>query len=289
MKARKRSGLCLVLVSLFFCAFSVVYADIGPKDQLKVYLDNPPDELYYLDLLWQPDGVYSDHFSDEERAALDPELLERLISEAPEGWSPAMTAGTPLPMWGDLTGHPQGSQRVHVFGYVGLPETCRILLVTESGKTILTEPFTRQVLQSSITLDCASGTLHQPSPVLALAASFLATLLPTLLLEGILLLLFRFSLRANRKVFLLTNLVTQIALTLTVHLTLLTSGTISAHLIRFPAELVILIAETVVYRRFLSGQSVGRRTAYGICANLASWIAGFFSLQLIYQLMVSLC
>ena len=287
---RKRNLLSLLLVSMLLCALSVVYADIGPKDQLKVYLDNPPDEPYYLDLLWQTDESFSsDNLSEEERAALDPALLEALKSTVPDGWVPATVGGTSLPMWGDIVGHTQGAQRVHTFGYVGLPETCRILLVTESGKTILTEPITRRVLQSSVTLDCAGGSLHQPAPALALGVSFLATLLPTLLLEGILLLLFGFSLRANWKVFLLANLVTQIGLTLTVHLTMLTSGTISAHLIRVPAELVILVVETVVYRRFLTGQSPRRRTAYGILANLASWIAGFFSLDLLFRLMVSLC
>ncbi len=290
MKNRKRSLLSLFCLFPFFCALCTASADIGPKDQLKVYLTNPPQETYYLDLLWQPDAEgLSTNLNEEELSALDPALLARLKSESPQGWAPAMAGGTPLPMWGDLVGHPQGDARVHVFGYVGLPEVCRILLVTESGKTILTEPIERQVLQSSVTLDCESGRLSQPSPAVALGVSFLATLLPTLLIEGVLLLAFGFSLRQNWKVFLLANLVTQIALSLTVHLTMLTSGSISAHLIQFPVELAILIAETLFYRRFLTGRSRGRRTGYGICANLISWAAGFFSLGMLFDLMVSLC
>ena len=290
MKAKKRSLFCLFSLFLFFCTLCTVFADIGPKDQLKVYLTNPPQETYYLDLLWQPDtDNLSPNLNAEELAALDPALLARLESEAPQGWVPAMAVGTPVPMWGDLVGHPQGAQRVHVFGYVGLPEVCRILLVTESGQTLLTEPIERRVLQSSVTLDCASGRLHQSSPAVALGVSFLATLLPTLLIEGLLLLAFGFSLRQNWKVFLLANLVTQIGLSLTVHLTMLSSGSITAHLIQFPVELAILIAETLFYRRFLTGKSVGRRTGYGICANLVSWAAGFLSMGMLFELMVSLC
>ena len=225
MKHQKRSLFCLFCLFLFLTALCTVSADIGPKDQLTVYLTNPPQETYYLDLLWQPDtaGSFS-NLSEEELAELDPALLSRLESEAPEGWAPAMVCGTPLPMWGDLVGHPQGDQRVHVFSYVGLPQVCRILLVTESGRQILTDPIERKVLQSSVTLDCASGRLYQSSPAVALGISFLATLLPTLLIEGLLLLLFGFSLRQNWKVFVLANLVTQIALTLIVHTTLLVSG-----------------------------------------------------------------
>lgn len=290
MKHQKRSLFCLFCLFLFLTALCTVSADIGPKDQLTVYLTNPPQETYYLDLLWQPDtaGSFS-NLSEEELAELDPALLSRLESGAPEGWAPAMVCGTPLPMWGDLVGHPQGDQRVHVFGYVGLPQVCRILLVTESGRQILTDPIERKVLQSSVTLDCASGRLYQSSPAVALGISFLATLLPTLLIEGLLLLLFGFSLRQNWKAFVLANLVTQIALTLIVHTTLLVSGTVSAHMVRFPTELAILVAETIFYRRFLTGQSRGRRTGYGICANLVSWIVGFFSLGTLFELMRSLC
>ena len=290
MKWQKRGLISLVILSLLFCALSVVFADIGPKDQLTVRLDNPPDEPYYLDLLWQPgEETYSSELSQEELASLDPELLAEFERAVPEGWAPATLGGVPLPMWGDLVGRQQGDQRRHIFGYVGLPETCRILLVTESGKVILTEPFTRRALQSSVTLDCASGDLYQPPAALALGVVFLVTLTGTLLLEGVLLLLFGFPLRTNWKAFVLTNLITQIGLALTVQLTLLTAGTINAHLIRIPAELVILVFETLVYRRFLTGQSVRRRTAYGICANLVSWVAGFFLLGPLYDFMVSLC
>ena len=87
MKEQKRGLISLVILSLLFCALSVVFADIGPKDQLTVRLDNPPDEPYYLDLLWQPgEETYSSELSQEELASLDPELLAEFERAVPEGW-----------------------------------------------------------------------------------------------------------------------------------------------------------------------------------------------------------
>ena len=52
-------------------------------------------------------------------------------------------------------------------------------------------------------------------------------------------------------------------------------GLVITNLLLIPVlELVILIAETVVYRRFLTGRSKARCTLYGVTANLASWLLG---------------
>ena len=69
MKHQKRSLFCLFCLFLFLTALCTVSADIGPKDQLTVYLTNPPQETYYLDLLWQPDtaGSFS-NLSEKELA-----------------------------------------------------------------------------------------------------------------------------------------------------------------------------------------------------------------------------
>lgn len=44
----------LFFVFLLLSCLLVAHADMGPKDQLTVRLVNPPQEPYYLDLLWQP-------------------------------------------------------------------------------------------------------------------------------------------------------------------------------------------------------------------------------------------
>ena len=174
---------------------------------------------------------------------------------------------------------------VHTFSYFGLPKTYRIILVTQSGQVVVSEPHTRQALYSSVTFDCATGELNSPPIFAAYLVQFLSTFLPTLAIEGMILLLFGFSLRENWKVFLLVNLATQLFLTATLGATLVRQGPLSAYLIQLPVEIAILAVETLLYRRFFKGGSAGRRTAYGITANLASWGIGLLLLNRQFELL----
>jgi len=269
---KKYFSLLLALLILFAAALPVC-ADIGPKDKLTVIVNNPPQEKYYLDLLTQDASAYS-NLTEEERAALDPQMVELLYSCREEGWLPALVEGTGVPMWGDLVGTPDGVQYRHVFGYVGLPQTCRIILVTESGKVVTSEAFTRSTLQSSVAINAETGSITTPMPAVAYLLQFLSTCLPTLLIEGLLLLLFGFSLRENWKTVLWVNLLTQLVLAFIAGAALLKQGTIAATLVQIPTEIGILIFESIVYCRLLKGHSKGRRILYGVTANLVTWILG---------------
>lgn len=162
MKTRK-IGITIMFCFIFAVLLSpVVYADMGPKDRLTVYVDNPPSELYYLDLLTQNARTYNNFYDDGERETLNQEMIALLYSYESDGWKPALTEGTGVPMWGELTGHPDGNRMIHEFGYVGAPDTYRIIIVTESGKVFVSETYTRVALQSSITYDYATGTASVP-------------------------------------------------------------------------------------------------------------------------------
>ncbi|MGI5897170.1 MAG: hypothetical protein ACOX6U_09480 [Oscillospiraceae bacterium] len=291
--------LTTLLLSLALLFALPVSADMGPKPQLTVHVINPPEEPYYLDLLIQEPGGYS-NLSEEKRASLNPEMLALLDTYREEGWYPAYVGGTKVPMWGDLTGTPEEGGRVHVFGYYGLSTNCRIILVTQSGRVVVSQEVARQALQSSVTFDyqaAANGgeavlplteesdgvPVHTPNPFLLYLVQFLSTCVPTLLLEGAILLLFRFRLRENWKVFLSTNLATQVLLTLTLGITLIQGGSIAAYMVQLPVELVILVAEVLVYGKCLKGHSATRARVYGAVANLVSWAAGFFLLEIQYR------
>lgn len=303
---KKRKTLCsLMLCFVLAAAMSVAaQADMGPKDSLTVYVEHPPDELYYLDLLWQPSGNDTFVLNSNLQGNYDAAMLSLLYSYEDEGWLPALAEGTGIPMWGDLTGIPSGERMVHVFGYFGLPQTYRIIVVTQSGAVTVTEPYTRTSLQSSVYYDYAVGSTYiteddiagdtkddgvtlQPTWQ-AYAAQFALTCTLTLLLEGIILLLFRISLKENWKVFLLVNVITQVLLTCTVGIALVRSGPTTAHLIQVPAELVILAGETLVFRRFMKGASNKRKIAYGITANAVSWLAGALLLNQLFLLLAKL-
>ena len=131
----KKSLRFCVLLALAATLLTVsAFADTGPKPQLTVKVTNPPEELYYLDLLaegdWEHagDADYSGldwSYSEEEIAALDSGLLDALRAAVPDGWHACTAEGsngapmcwertpetapgsTPLGTWGCRT--PTGS------------------------------------------------------------------------------------------------------------------------------------------------------------------------------------
>ena len=82
--------------------------------------------------------------------------LDAAVAMLREHNSVATIVTTP---WGELTGEPDGSgAMLHSFRYYGVPETYRILMVTASGETFLSDVLTRRTLQSSVTVDWTAKT-----------------------------------------------------------------------------------------------------------------------------------
>lgn len=138
-----------------------MFADFGPKPQFPVRVENGQEEPYYLDILAEGDASrYREGtvggLSEEERSALDQALLADLIAAVPEGWYGCLTQGRLV--WGNI----DSEDGVFQFGYLGVPDVYRVLLVTKSGKTFLSEPVERQALQSSAAVDWAAKTVKTP-------------------------------------------------------------------------------------------------------------------------------
>ena len=300
-----RALVCALLMSLALTTFA--FADSGPKPQLTVRVENAPQELYYLDLLaegdWDEsgessyDGVDWSYHGKED--TLDPALLTSLRDNVPAGWHACVAQGTTgAPMWGELyaEGTDAFGNDLHVFGYHGVPSTYRIILVTQSGKVWLSEALERKVLQSSVTVhwadDAESTTVTVPSTVTGYLLQFLATLVPTLLIEGILLLLFRYSWKENWKAFLLVNLVTQGVLAAASSVLNLQNGAAlwNYFLFLLPMEAVVLLIELYLYagRGLLTGHSKGRAALYAVTANFASAVIGYYLAEPVWRFVVSI-
>ena len=267
-------------------------ADSGPKPLLIVRVENGPEELYYLDLLaeGEPEPEYLDYclnwnYSEEEQAALDPELLQALRSAVPDGWVACLSGGRSIPINGKLT----EENGLHTFSYVGVPETYRVILVTEIGESWVSEPMTRRFLQCSATVDWAEKTFSAPPVWVGFVLQFLAACVPTLVFEGLALLLFGYRRRSSWKAFLAVNLVTQGALALFFTVAVVRHGLNFWYLsLLLLAELAITVSETGLYRRFLTEHGKARATAYGLTANAASAILGFFLAEPVWRFVVSI-
>ena len=290
MKKSLRNSILLLLTAMLLTVSAL--ADSGPKAQLTVKVENAPSEPYYLDLLEK--GDYQGHtygsgdgddtysgldwsYSEEEIAALDDELLDALRAAVPEGWHACTAQGTNgAPMWGDLIGSDAGGVRLHSFRYHGVPDTYRIILVTKSGESWVSDTLHRATLQSSATVDWAARTANVPSPAMAYALQFLCMLLPTLLIEGVL-------------VFLLVNLVTQGGFALYLAVTVLNHGVSGWSLLFYlPIELIITVVESLLYRRLLTERSWERAVGYAIVANVCSATVGLLLIDPLWRFIVSI-
>ncbi|MDR1629013.1 MAG: hypothetical protein LBS36_02200 [Oscillospiraceae bacterium] len=269
---------------LLLCALSVpAAADMGPKPGLTVKVKNAPDELYYLDLLVKSESRYEN--LGEERVNYDQAMLAVLDQYHDDGWRPALTAGTSTPLFGKLTGSEQNGQMVHRFSYYGVPAEYRVILVTQSGTIRVTDPLERKTFQSTVVYDYATGETVTPAVPPAYLVQFLVTCIPTLLIEGLVLLLFRYRLKKNFKVFLLTNVATQVALTALLGSVLIFGGSFGGKLLLLPIEACITLAEALIYKNKLKGYSARRAVAYAVCANAASLLAGWFLIDPLYALL----
>ena len=300
-----RALVCALLASLVLTTFA--FADSGPKPQLTVRVENAPQEPYYLDLLAEGDWNESGESSNDgvdwsyhgKEDTLDPALLTSLRDNVPAGWHACVAQGTTgAPMWGELyaEGTDAFGNDLHVFGYHGVPSTYRIILVTESGKVWISDTLERKVLQSSVTVHWSDDTEHTtvtvPSTVTGFLLQFLATLVPTLLIEGILLLLFQYSWKQNWKAFLLVNLVTQGVLAAASSVLNLQNGAAlwNYFLFLLPMEAAILLIEIYLYagRGLLTGHSKGRAALYAVAANLASAVLGYYLAEPVWSFVVSI-
>lgn len=253
-------------------------ADTGPKPAVSITVVNAPAGEYYLDLLITDPSDYPNVNGED----YDPALIRGLKSWEGEGWYPALVEGTSAPLFGDLT---PGADGAHRFSYFGLPDTFRIAVSGPDGAQATEEAFTRTVFYTRLTYDWQSNSITRAtSPAGFYAVQFLSTLLPTLVVEGLLLFAFGFRTRRDWLVFLLTNLATQAGLHLWIGSGAMAAGSHPLYyLLLMVAEVPILLVELLVYVFLLKEHGKGRRALYALCANAASYAAGFLPLHLAVQ------
>ena len=272
-----RRHLLALLVCVLLCLMvlpSTASADSGPKPAVTITVVNAPAGEYYLDLLVTDPG---DH-ANIDPADYDPDLLQGLRDWEVDGWYPALAGGTSVPLFGDLL---PGEDGTHRFTYYGLPRAFRIAVSGPDGAQATDEPFTRTVFYTHLTYDWETNSITRAtSPAAFYGVQFLSTLVPTLIIEGVLLCLFGFRARRDWLVFLAVNLVTQAGLHLWIAADLISIGDSALqYMVLLVAEVPILLVELIAYVFLLKEYSGLRRAAYAACANIASYALGYLPLH----------
>lgn len=255
-----------------------VYADVGPKPSIKLIVLNPPEDEYYLDLLVDYE-IKHPYKNVDVGEGLDENMLNVLKEYNEDGWRPALVTGTSVPLFGKLTGTREGDVMVHSFSYIGTPEKFKVILVEKSGKVTVSEDIVkRKAFESTVYYDYATNRLWETSAILAYVKQFIFTFTVTLIVEGIILILFRFSLKKSWKPFVVVNLITQILLTVIVFSFMYFAGAMAAFLIYIPFEILIFIMESKLYKKYLCEHSIRRRICYALVANMVSFVLGLVAI-----------
>ncbi|MDR0325350.1 MAG: hypothetical protein LBI19_04545 [Oscillospiraceae bacterium] len=263
------------IISFLFATVVLVFAfpltasaDLGPKSTLTIIVKNPPSEAYYLDLLVTN---ISYRYEDDPMTMPDTndKRVQGLYSYIEEGWYPALYSHIPYTR-GDLTGTSSAGVMQHNF--LMAPAEFKIIIVTQSGEVIVSDIITRNKFFSEIVYNVQTGKASENT--VDGFAQFPFTLAATLVIEGLLLLLFRFKLRDNWKPFLLVNAGTQAFLYFSL-MGISASSAIFAILAQPLLEIAIIAIECAIYAKTLKGQSRGRIISYAVIANLASWFFGW--------------
>jgi len=259
---KKRYLVILILVMLLIP--KVALADMGPKSSVEIEVKNAPSGTYYLDLLVSDTGGMN--------AVYDPngykeELYRMLWDYSEDGYRAALVHQSE--MWGV-----RGSLTDHSF--VQAPSEFKIIIVSKAGIRV-SEVYRRARFSDAITIDYSTMEITSANKNILLdwLLQFLQTYSSTILIEGIVLLLFGFKLKENWKPFLIVNLITQVILIVSMGLTILYWGAFAYILLFLIVEALIVVMESLAYKKLLRREKAGGRVAYAVTANLLSLLASF--------------
>lgn len=281
MKKYTRRLTAIILVMMFSLIFFAlpVSADTGPKPTLDITLKNPPDEEYYIDLLYYA----KEELSDEDKAiyinyyvhnGYNQEMVELLFNYSEEGKvyrlaDDSIISGSDYNTFGS-----NDTPNTYSFGYIET-DNFKIIIVTKSGKVFVSDEIHKEAFYSKIIYDVKNNQWSESNAedIMYNIKWFLITLIMTVVIEGILLIFFcvgeidsKIQAVKNILLFFAVNIVTQIFL----YLCLYFIGNESY----LWAEVVILVIEALAYFLFFTPKHRMKFIIYAVLANICSFVGG---------------
>jgi len=218
----------------------------------------PSYQVCYLDILeynslWNESGRISEledyfsifpHFSDEH----DRSAINILKNYNKDGWTPL--SANPFGMGlNDIECDVKDGKCVKKFTFDRKIDKFKIIVVTSDGMTAVSNVIERKAFDSIVFFDYMSEEATELSIGLAFLILFVCTCLKALIVEGLVLLLFRFDMERDGVPFLAINIFTQAFLSLLLAAVLYSRGRVEAVLAYLLLELIILIAEVYLYAK----------------------------------------
>jgi len=276
----KNIGRLSLLILLFILLLSTnVFADIGPKPSLTIYVENFESQDYLLDLLVPPGYGYFDMENEFNSAYPEEYKASNLYMFNVDGWKAAHIRTSILE--GSLFGEfdQESKLMVHKFSYVGVPKNFKIIMQKPDGGLIISDEVNLKQFNTEILYDCQIGEIKQLRKGFFEGIkdqffdfnsdSFFYRVTVTVLLESLLALIFFLK---SIKTIIITNLITQILLNISLYVIyfLYNSDFIKMLIL---LEFIILVTEFLIYKKFIK-VSNRKLLLYTILANTLSFIVG---------------
>ncbi len=264
-----KKGIILVFVLSFLCIFSsMAFADFGPKPSIKITVINPPDEDYVFDLM---EYVGDRNPTCRNFYNIDEDMFKYLSEYKENGWMSALSHDDVVGIGADLAVTPKGISKEFSYTY-NVPSTFKVIIVTRSGKIQTSQTYKRTNFNAVYTYDYSQGKIVSSfsRQLDQFAVKLLKTFLLTIVIEGVFLIAFGLDTRKNWKTFLLVNGSTQLFLYVILIIVSAINPMFNERLVISLCEVVIIISETVIYKKYLEGKTKARRIGYSITANVIS-------------------
>ena len=266
-----------VILLTTFCNCS--NADMGPKPSITINLKNMKTDNYLIDLLvYDESGLkyksplnYNGKEGEQYRApdgedtgynslkTITISQLEILHEINYDGWISESTRWEEYLLFADCSGN---SEHKHNFGYFGTPDTYKVVIIdNDTGIIKITDIIHRDDFASKITIDVNEMKFQQSSSVKLIIKNIIEA---ELIIEVMIALIMNFK---HLKVIIFVNLCTNFML----QILLIVSP--NSYYISFGIlELLVIIIEYLIYKKYIKEESNKKILAYTIIANLMSGI-----------------
>lgn len=180
-----------------------------------------------------------------------------------DGWISSCMRNSLL--WGKCAGN---IEHEHFFNYFGTPDTYKVVIINnDTGETKITDVINRTDFQSNITIDIDTMRVVTRASSSKIIKTVAIALILTFAVEIIIALIMKIK---NIKIIFITNLITNIVLQLALIFIPL------SYMITFRImEILVVIAEYLIYRKFFKDISKNKIITYTVIANIFSALLTF--------------
>lgn len=273
------ASICTIfLVVILLASQQIANADMGAKPSIRIHLKNMDTSNYIIDLfenyneLKEKNEININFNEIAQNRNITVNQAKQLYNMNYDGWMSSCMRNNLL--WGECAGN---TNHEHYFNYFGVPSTYKVVIINnDTGETKITDIIQSNSSNSEITIDVSSMEVTQNKLAFIkninffLILSIVNPLILTIAVEIIVALIMKIK---NVKTIFITNLITNLLLQLVLMYTSLPYIFIFIIL-----EILVFIAEYLVYKKYFIDTPKNKILFYTIIANIISALLTFINI-----------